>query len=716
MVSRSARTKLKAVLVIDVIIVAIAAGSYYYLQNTGGLAAAPKPAEFILSNLTINPLETYVGQPITISANVTNVGEEEGNCSANLAINDALKETKLIQLLGGESKIVEFIDTENNEGNYSVKIGDLNGTFTVIALPSTSTVKVSNLFIDPVEAWAGEPINISVNASNIGDEASGYGLTFKVNNVIRETVRIQLSAGETKTVTATVNETNEGTYSVTVEGLKGHYDIVPTGKHTLLVLLSGSSYSMSFTLDGVDYSTPYSELLDVGTHTITVLVNVAIKAAVFQFAYWGDGSTSPTITINLQSRKALVASYNLISGHPSCPSLYIWNGTDYAYRTEVSSGTGYLGILDYFQNYAPAFAYSYPWDYIKLDKNQLQPKNGYYDMTLTQMWDELFYIDAVHLVVVDHAPNVDVFSTKSTYIYNLDDQGKIYAVSKNPLTPVSCVNGEGENCLAQISKLDGVDTPSHGDFHWETIELNLGNLSAAKEIKLVVAGVIVYSSGQVQGEWASQFVNQSEVKPFPPPYMEVKDADGNWVRVPDNRQFPLAEVTPESFVVNLTGLFPTNDYSLRIHTFFDTRFDYIGVDTTPQQDVIIQTINPAIADFTQLFETDSTSSGNFTRYGDVTELVRDADDEFVIGRQGDRVALKFNATELGPVPEGMERDYFVFASVWFKVNGLPYLPFTVDPLPFNNMTAFPYSPTETYPYDAHLSYLLEYNTRAINAP
>jgi hypothetical protein len=717
MVSRSARTKLKAVLVIDVIIVAIAAGSYYYLQNQGLLAVA-KPAEFTLSNLTINPLETYVGQSITISANVTNVGEEEGNCSANLEINDVLKETKVIQLLGRESKIVEFIDTENNEGNYSVKIGDLNGTFTVIALPSTSTVKVSNLLIDPVEAWAGESINISITASNIRDEASGYWLTFKVNNAIRATVIIQLSAGETKTVTATVNETSEGTYSVTVEGLNGHYYIVPTGKHTLQVVTTYSGEStFRFVIDGKSYGTPYSDILDVGEHTIVVPeIFTTPKGAVLKFLQWGDGDVNPTKRINLQSRILLVPNYLAISGHPSCPSLYIWNGTNYVYRTEVSSGTGYLGILDYFQNYTPVFAYSYPWSYLKLDKNQLQPKNGYYDMTLTQMWDELFYIDAVHLVVVDHAPNVDVFSTKGTYIYNLDGQGKIYTVSKKPSMPISAVNGEGENVLPQISKLDGVYTTGR-EFQWDTLQLNLGNLSSAKEIKLVVAGAIVYSSGQVQGEWASQFVNQSGVKPFPPPYMEVKDANGNWVRVPDNRQFPLVEVTPERFVVNLTGLFPTNDYSLRINTFFDTRFDYIAVDTTPQQNVIIQKINPAIADFTQVFETDSTSSGNFTRYGDVTELVRDADDEFVIGQQGDRVALKFNANELGPVPAGMERDYFVFVSCWFKVKGLPYLPFTVDPLPFHAMSCFPYDPaTESYPYDAHLRYLLKYNTRVINVP
>ena len=202
--------------------------------------------------------------------------------------------------------------------------------------------------------------------------------------------------------------------------------------------------------------------------------------------------------------------------------------------------------------------------------------------------------------------------------------------------------------------------------------------------------------------------------------MEVKDAEGNWVPVPDNRQFPLLDVTPECFVVNLTGVFPTNDYSLRIHTFFNTRFDYIGVDTTTQQEVTILEVTPSSANLTQAFTTNSTSTGNFTRYGDVTELLQDADNKYVIMRQGDEISILFSA-DLPPVPEGIERDYFLFASVWFKVDGLPYLPFVVEsqdsPLPFHNMTCFPYdTEIESYPYDAeHLLYLSEYNTRIIIA-
>jgi len=707
----SAITKLQALLLIDLIIVAFAAGGYYYFQS---MPPPLKEAEFQVTDLTVYPAEAGVGQPIIISANLTNIGEEAGNYSVNLTINGVVKENKTIQLLGNESRIVDFIVTENNEGSYSVKIDGLNGTFIITDMPPPSTLEISNLSISPYEGWANEPIKISVEVSNIGNETLSYPLAFRVNDVVRETRTIQLSARETITVNFTVTESSEGTYSVIVGGLAGKFYIVPLDKHTLRVITAYSGFV--FTLDGKKYATPYSELLDVGTHTVTVPeIYQTPKGGVLEFLQWGDGDTSPTKTINLQSWMLLVPTYKLISGFASCPSLYVWNGTDFVYRTEVSDGTGYLGIFDYFlEDGTLVFAYSDPWDYIKLDRNQFQPRNGYFEMTMTQMWDEIFYIEAVKLIAVDHSPDADVYSTKGTYIYNIDGRGKIYTVSKDPLAPVSCVNGEREDCLPKISKLDGIFT-SGNEFHYDTLELNLGDLSDAEEIKLIVAGTIIYSSGEIQGEWAAQFATQPGVKPFPPPYMEVKDEDGNWVRVPENRQFPLCDVINDRFVVNLTGLFPTNDYSLRINTFFDTHFDYIGVDITPQQDVTIQEILPVDANFYQVFGTSSTSAGNFTRYGDVTQLVRYADDEFVIGRRGDRVLLKF-PTDIGPVPENMERDFFVFASIWFKVKGLPYLDFTVDPLPFNDMSCFPYPVTENYPYEDHLSYLLEYNTRTITIP
>ncbi len=55
----------------------------------------------------------------------------------------------------------------------------------------------------------------------------------------------------------------------------------------------------------------------------------------------------------------------------------------------------------------------------------------------------------------------------------------------------------------------------------------------------------------------------------------------------------------------------------------------------------VYTLTPSSADLTQAYVPNSTSSGAFTRYGDVTALVQSADDEFVIGRQGDVVQSSF---------------------------------------------------------------------------
>ena len=526
MLSKSAIAKVKALFIIDVIIVAMAAGTFLYLQSTGQIAVATsKPAEFTLSNLTIDPLEAGIGQPILISVNVTNIGDEEGSYSANLTVNDVLKESHTVLLPGGNSSTVEFTDAENAEGTFTVKISDLNGTFTITNKPPPSSLSLSNLINTPYEAWANEPVTMSVNVTNTGNEPISYSLAFQVNGVIRATKAIQLAAGETKTVEANVTETSEGTYSVIVGGLQGSFIIVPTGYHTLKVIRSGQgSRPMTFTRDGISFPTPYSELLPVGLHTVEVPAQSQTPTALFQFVEWSDGDTNTEKKINLQSYTALVVTYIKISGVASCPSLYVWNGTNYVYRTEVSGSTGYLPYFVCFgENGTPVFGYTYPWDYIKLDNSQIQTKNGYYDMTLTQLWDEIFYLDSAQLLVVDHPPDVDVYSTMGTKKYNLEDKGTIYTVSQTPSTPISAFNGT-DDVMPQISKLDGVTTIGT-QFKWNTLELNLGNLSNAQEIKLIVVGSAVWPLNEESGEWIGKFVNQPGVEPYPAQYMEVKDCE-----------------------------------------------------------------------------------------------------------------------------------------------------------------------------------------------
>jgi len=680
-----------------------------------------KPAEFQVTELLINPSSVLADEIVDISVKVTNVGEASGSYSVNLKIDDVIIEIRDVTLSGGATEVVKFEVTETNPGTHTVEVNDQSGSFTVEApVTASEDIVLYSLFVSPYEVWEGETVTIKAKADNLADEQGTLQVRVMVKDEVEATKVFQLDAGATEvpieiSVTAgapdgyAVKMINLGNQNNT---LSGYFKVVEDGFHTLIV--SANYQGMHFTLDGVSHSAPHIELLELGTYTITIPDGYEYGGTFWNFTNWEDGSTSLTRTVSLTARTSVTANY---MNTKSCPSLYVWDGKQYLYTAEISDGTGYVGIFDYFrEDGSLSFLYSVPWDYTKLNASRLQPRDGYYDMIISQKWDEIAYVDAATLVIVDHPSDVDVFSTKATYLYEPEGQGTIYTVSKNPDSPVSCVTGEGEDVLPLVSERDGITTTGN-EFHWDTLELDLGDLSDAEEIKLIVAGTIIYSTGEEQGEWAGQFWDKPGEKPFPPPYMEVKDADGNWVPVPDNRQFPLLDVTPDCFAVNLTGVFPTDDYSLRIHTFFNTRFDYIGVDTTTQQEVITQELLPSYANLTQAFITNSTSTGNFTRYGDVTELLLEADDMYVVTRQGDDITILFSA-DLPPVPEGMERDYFLVASVWFKVDGLPYIQYTVDPLPFHAMTCFPYdTETESYPYDAdHLSYLSEYNTRTITIP
>ena len=106
MFNRRAITKLKAIFIIDLIIVVAAAGSYLYLTSQGLITSGPRPAEFKLTDLTIDPPEAEAGEAVIIFFNLTNVGETDGNYTAFLAINNSTKENQTLTLAPSESIIL----------------------------------------------------------------------------------------------------------------------------------------------------------------------------------------------------------------------------------------------------------------------------------------------------------------------------------------------------------------------------------------------------------------------------------------------------------------------------------------------------------------------------------------------------------------------------------------------------------------------------------
>ena len=695
------------------------------LTGTLSIYLKPPVTELDLSDLSIIPSPAQPGKSVSISVQATNMGQDTDSFTLDLIINDAKADSRTVQLSPGVPTVVQFSVTEQNEGTYSVKVGNLLGTFTVqTQTGKPANLVFSNLIITPSEVWPGDSVKITVDVKNYGELTGTSSVGVSISGEVKDTKMVQVNGGATVTVAFTTTAGPVGIYAVKVNILTGTLTVVKSGYHTLIITKNGAV--ADFTIDGTHYNTPATVLLPVGKHTIAM--PPADPTGKYTFQYWEDNrDRSPTRTINLQSYTWLKASY---SGGSSCPSLYIWNGTTYIYATDISDH-GWLGYINYInQDGTIIFYRNDPWDYVKLNSTELKPDGGYYNLTLSQRYDEVFYLDSAYMLVVDHPSSTDVYSTMVEQYLDPNYRGQVYTVDKNLKTPVSAVNEKGENVIPQISKMDGIFTPgvnglqspAYNNITWNTLTLNLGNLTGAQQIKLVITGVVDFGTPEDYTVWLDKFFAQpvpDGTEVTPPPYMEVKDANGNWIRVPWERQFPIPADTPRTYVVDLTGLFPTNNYSVRISNFWNVTFDYIGIDTSTQQAITITKIDPS-ANLYQNFASNSSVQGNFTKYGYVTPLLLQADDEFVIGKQGDAVSLSFSISTLPPLASNMERDVFLFESCWFKDSGGNWgfgFGFTVDPLPFSNMSGFPYPANESYPYDAaHLAYLQTWNTRAVNMP
>jgi hypothetical protein len=107
------------------------------------------------------------------------------------------------------------------------------------------------------------------------------------------------------------------------------------------------------------------------------------------------------------------------------------------------------------------------------------------------------------------------------------------------------------------------------------------------------------------------------------------------------------------------------------------------------------------------------SRGSYTRYGEVTPLLRSVDESFVIFGTGEDMDVEFSTASLPPLTAGWKRDYFFYANGFVKdMDFYEASPFTVADMPFHGMSTYPYPAGEHYPLDdERMRYELEWNDR-----
>jgi Tfp pilus assembly protein PilF len=436
----------------------------------------------------------------------------------------------------------------------------------------------------------------------------------------------------------------------------------------------------------------------------------------------------PQDEIKLAAKRAHTVS-ELDRRGSSCPILFAWNGKEYEFIADMI-GPGVVGHW-----IAPGERdVPDPTEYLKVPGKSLKERDGKLSLRFMEPMEETVYLDQVKLLAIDHPASYDVFPNER-FVSNPPFPEFRVVASRNSRPPAGAWDDKGNDVLKLISATDrkyvtdfeGLSFAGFAKLHW--VELDLGKWDAAKPLRLIIDGYTDYFTAT-----SMYAADQAGVKVIAP-YVEAQDASGNWKQVVEDMGFPAG--LERTMIADLTGKLAPGTRRIRIVTNLKIYWDAIRIDQTGDaRDAHVQEVPLAKASLEflgypkeiRLTPASDTmysyskrsvtgpyarAAGNYTRYGDVRNLLRSADDKFVVFSSGEGVKLDYDPSRLKTLPEGWVRDYFFFADGFEKdMDFYAANAFTVEPLPKHGMKPYPYAPGEEFPEDAeHQKYQLEYNTR-----
>jgi tetratricopeptide (TPR) repeat protein len=375
--------------------------------------------------------------------------------------------------------------------------------------------------------------------------------------------------------------------------------------------------------------------------------------------------------------------------------------------------------------------------------------------------EEAVYLDQVRLLAVDHPPGVDVYPNEY-FASNPPYPSFKVVVSRDARPPARAWDEHRHDLLPDLQAHRYV-----GDFELtqfagfakpHALTLDLGEAYRGGPLWLLMHGEVEYFTANSMYAASQAGVEATS------PYVEALGENGQWKRVIDDLGFPAGG--PRTMTADLTGKLPPGTRKIRITTNLQVYWDSILINRTLQHAASEIPFNKLRAGFRPsgknaaprddadregirlspvplihadlefhgyplkiegkpagnvqyIYEKTSATgpytrpAGTYTRYGDVLPLLTATDDKLAVFGSGDEVQLDFDPSHLPALPQGWVRDYFFAANGYEKdMDFYAAEGNYVAPLPFLRMGEYPYSAKESFPLDnAHLNYLLEYNTR-----
>ena len=446
---------------------------------------------------------------------------------------------------------------------------------------------------------------------------------------------------------------------------------------------------------------------------------------------WPTGVPQDEINLAAKKRQSIG---ELDRRGSSCPVLFSWNGKEYEFIADMIGsgvvghwvGAGERGVAE---RDVPD-----PDEYIKVGAESVRPLRGMLSFRFMEPMEETVYVDQLRLLAIDHPASYEVFPNERFVSAPPFPEFRVIA-SHDAHLPFGAWDDHGNDVLPVIAHRDrkyvtsfeSLPFAGFANLHW--IELDLGEWDAAKPLRLIMDGYTDYFMAT-----SMYAADQAGIKVIAP-YVEALDATGHWTRVVEDMGFPAG--LERTMIADLTGKLPAGTRRIRIVTNLKIYWDAIRIDQTPDANEIRTAevplarasleflgypreirLTPA-SDTTYSFTNRSMTgpyahaAGNYTRYGDVLDLLTAADDRFVVFGSGEGVKLDFDPHSLPALPAGWVRDYFFYANGFEKdLDFYAAYAFSVEPLPRHTLLSYPYAVGKEYPDDAqHLGYQLEYNTR-----
>jgi len=444
---------------------------------------------------------------------------------------------------------------------------------------------------------------------------------------------------------------------------------------------------------------------------------------------WTNGI--PQSNISPGSDLAVIQKQRLLTG--SCPYLYTWTGEKYEFFTDLLWAAP-IGLLSADGTLVP----TRDWEYLLIPGERLRADEGEYRMQVTEELWEAAYFDQVELIAVDHPEDISVFSNEKVGPPSVSEF-KVHAIpNSHLLAPRAARNSSGEDILPLIRRRDGHYVKlfdyrlKQGLTNEYFMELDLGALEDPSDIRLVMTGWIFPTDTSVNVAIAQN----PALGPPRHPSIWVPDPaepDG-WKQVVPHMGFPGGKT--KTIVVTVPAdQFVDGDYRVRIVSSMELYWDSIQLAVDAPAGRFEQTTARLVAaDLHQRgfsrrrrglhngpdsydhgdVTTDPAwppMAGNFTRFGDVTELLLASDNRLVVLGAGDEMTLRFK--ELPPPPAGWKRDFLLYNVGWDKDANLnTVLGHHVDPLPYRGMSRYPPGLDDTPPDSpAFRDYLRNYQTR-----